>query len=73
MLNFRRKRLAAAGLALAALGMAAPAQAMYVVTWFNSYGNGVQYVCDDNLTIFYQQGTISGTPMVTEWYPGQVC
>ncbi|MXO88761.1 hypothetical protein [Alteraurantiacibacter aestuarii] len=53
--------------------MAAPAQAMYVVTWFNSYGNGVQYVCDDNLTIFYQQGTISGTPMVTEWYPGQVC
>jgi len=73
MKNLFRVSAAFTGFVAVSLGLSAPANAMYVVTWFNSYGNGVQYVCDDNLTIFYEQGTISGTPIVTGWYPGEVC
>ncbi len=71
------KRLVRAGTALAGLvaltvGLSAPANAVYVVTWYY-YGNPVaeQWVCDDNTLYATIWGTPAGTPVVTGWYPGE--
>jgi hypothetical protein len=65
-----RVRLIAAGVAAAALASAVPAQAYYVVTYFNSYGGGGAVVCD-NGSIYSSWGVLEGEFMVTSWNPGQ--
>ncbi len=73
MLKFGRKALLGTAVIAASLTIAAPAQAYYVVAWWNSAigWSGISYHCD-NGTIYYSEGYIlDGEPHLVEWAPGQ--
>lgn len=68
MLKIRGVRiLAAAAMAAAALGFAAPANAFYVVQWSNG---AISYVCD-NGNVYEQIGEPYGDFWIVGWYYGQ--
>ena len=72
----RRVLLATAAIA-ASFMVAAPANAYYVIYWYNSYGGGYSYHCDNGNVTKSEGVAFVGGASVFVWAPaessGQVC
>lgn len=63
--------LASVGIA-SLLGAAAPANAYYVIYWYNSYGNGYSYHCDDGTVTRSEGAAFIGQAIPWMWEPEEI-